>query len=158
MSRKQRTWFQRTLQAVYIISIIIFILMPIVIVVVMSFNEGKYFSFPPTSLSFRWYNQAIVRPEWRRAFFVSLRIASLTALFSTLVGLSAGLALHRGKFRGRDALASFFMSPLILPQLLLGLAMLFFLARFKLIGSPLPLFLGHILITFPYVLRITGDL
>jgi putative spermidine/putrescine transport system permease protein len=138
----------------FVVLVVLFIILPIIIVMVMSFNYGRYFIFPPTQPSTRWYSEAVVRTEWRQAFFISLWIAALTALGSTIVGTGAALALARGRFRGRQALGGFFMSPLVLPQLLLGLALLFFLARIGIVGSPVTLLLGHIVVTFPYALRI----
>jgi putative spermidine/putrescine transport system permease protein len=154
MGRLRRDGWKNILAAFYVGLIAIFILLPIIIVIVMSFNKGQYFAFPPRELSVRWYTEAVTRAEWRRAFVTSLWIAIVVAGLATVVGILAGLALYRGRFRGREALVSFFLSPLILPQLLLGLALLFFLARLRLIGSPFALLLGHVLVTFPYVLRI----
>jgi putative spermidine/putrescine transport system permease protein len=139
---------------VYVLAIALFILLPIVIVVVMSFNDARYFAFPPAELSVRWYARGVTRAEWRSAFFDSLWIAGVTALIANPVGILTSLALHRGRFRGREVLSNFFMAPLILPQILLGLALLFMLARLGLLGSPVPLILGHVLITFPYVMRV----
>lgn len=153
MDRAKRQRVTSLIVTLYVGFIILFIMLPIVIVIVMSFNEGRYFIFPPEKLSLRWYSRAF-RSEWVNAFIISLRIAVMTAALATTVGVFSGLALTRGRFRGRQFLSSFFMSPLILPQLLLGLAMLFLLARVGLIGSSISLLLGHTLVTFPYVLRI----
>lgn len=154
MGRLFRSSLLEFLSLVFVIAIAVFIILPIVVVIVMSFNEGRYFVFPPTDFSIRWYTQAVTRAEWRDAFVVSLWVAIVTAFLATLVGILTSLALYRGRFRGRELLSNFFLSPLILPQILLGLALLFFLARIGLVGSSVALILGHIVITFPYATRI----
>lgn len=140
--------------ALYISLIVIYIVAPNIIVLVMSFNREKYFLFPPTHWSIKWFQRAFSIPSWRRAFFNSLALAFITAFTSTALGIITGLALHRGRFRVREALSSFFLSPLLMPQLLLGIALMFFLGNLGLIGSLAPLFIGHVLVTFPFVLRL----
>jgi len=144
----------KALIVAYVSLIVVFILAPNLIVMIMSFNKGQYFLFPPEEWTLRWFKQAVQEPAWRRAFSNSIVLALFTAFTSAVLGVLSGLALHRGRFRGRDALSSFFLSPLLMPQLLLGIALLFFLARVGLAGSLLALFLGHVLVTFPYVLRL----
>lgn len=140
--------------AIYITLIVTFILAPNIIVLVMSFNRGKYFVFPPSNWSIKWFQNAVLIPSWREAFLNSIKLAFITAFTSTALGIITGLAIHRGRSRVRGALSSFFISPLLIPQLLLGIALLFFLGNLGLIGSFTPLFLGHVLVTFPFVLRL----
>lgn len=153
-SRSYRSRFINSLAILYVALIVIYILAPNIIIMIMSFNKAQYFIFPPTGLSLTWFRRAISTSGWRVAFSNSLVLALITAFVSTALGVLSGLALHRGRFRGREVFINVFLSPLVMPQLLLGIALLLFLGQLGLVGSLMPLFLGHVLVTFPYVLRL----
>lgn len=138
----------------YLILICMFILAPIIIVAVISFQYGRYLAFPVEQFSLRWWTEAVVRAEWREALWKSLLLAMQSTVLATILGLLAGLAIHYHDFRGKQFLSVFFLSPLLMPQLLTGLALLFYFAQFGLSGSYTGLMLGHVLVAFPYVVRL----
>jgi putative spermidine/putrescine transport system permease protein len=138
----------------YVALICAFILAPILIVVVVSFQDARYLAFPIERFSTRWYTAAIIDAQWRAALGQSLLLAVQTTIVATLLGLSAGLAIHYHDFRFKDALSVFFLSPLIMPELLIALSLLFFFANYGLSGTYPALLLGHILVAFPFVVRL----
>lgn len=138
----------------YMLAICIFILAPIVIVAVVSFQHGRYLAFPIDEFSLRWWTEALVRAEWRDALWKSLLLALQSTILSTLIGLLAGLAIHNHQFKGKQLLSIFFLSPLLMPQLLTGLALLFFFAELGFSSQYMSLLLGHVLIAFPFVVRL----
>ncbi len=103
-----------------------FLLLPLVVVVLAAFNAGNYFTFPPQGFSLKWFANFFARREFMQALWLSTHLGVATAALSVLIGLPAAVALVRGRFRGRDGLNAFVMSPLLLPQILTGVAMLQF--------------------------------
>jgi putative spermidine/putrescine transport system permease protein len=88
-----------------------------------------------------------------QALWLSTELAVWTALASTVIGTAAAIPLVRGRFRGRDLLNAFVTSPLLLPQILTGVALLQFYTLFKMQASYAALLIGHIVVTTPYVIR-----
>jgi putative spermidine/putrescine transport system permease protein len=130
------------------------LLAPLVVVIGVSFNTGAGFDFPPIGLSLRWYEKFFASAAFVNAFFrVSLSVGLLTALLATLIGGLAAIGVVRFRFRGRDAVESFFLTPLLVPHILLGAALYLFYARLDMKSSLLTIMLAHLVIATPYVIR-----
>ena len=130
-----------------------FLLIPMVIVVLAAFNAGNYFTFPPQGFSLKWFANFFQRREFMQALWLSTELAFWTALASTVIGTAAAVALVRGRFRGRDVLNAFVTSPLLLPQILTGVALLQYFTLLGLAQSWWGLLIGHVVVTTPYVVR-----
>lgn len=129
---------------------------PTVVVLITSFTSGFSLKFPPPGYSPRWYlalwNES---PEIIAALVLSLKVAALATSVSIVLAVSAALPLARRPDAWARAVEAFFLSPLMLPALAIGLALLML---FNLAGSGLSfwtLVAGHIAITAPYVFRTT---
>jgi len=132
-----------------------FLLAPLAIVAVFALNPTPYISFPPVGVSLRWFEKFFASTEFMNALWLSLRVATIVLLLSTIIGAMCALALARGHLPGATLLTAFFMSPLMLPAILTGLA-LFQVYLLAGIGRPVwGLVMGHTLIAVPYVLRTT---
>ncbi len=107
----------------------LFLLAPLLVVVPISFSGDNFMTFPPSSLSFKWYAAIFSDASMTRAFTMSLLLALVVTAISLVVGLAGAYALVRLRPPGADALASLFAAPLLLPAIVLGLAMLLVLAR-----------------------------
>jgi putative spermidine/putrescine transport system permease protein len=135
----------------------VFLLAPIVVVVVSSFNAVGVFSFPPQSFTTRWYYE--IDPGFYQALYVSLIVASITVVIAVLVGVPAAIALARGDFPGRDTLNALCLSPLMVPALVTGVAVFQFslviwdVTRVTLGGSIAGLVMGHLTFAIPFVVR-----
>jgi putative spermidine/putrescine transport system permease protein len=135
----------------------VFLLAPIVIIVVSSFNAGSVLAFPPEHFSTRWY--WLIKPTFLDALEVSLITATITALVSIVLGVPAALALSRGRFPGRTALNSLCLSPLMVPALVTGVALYQFsltiwdLTGFTTGGTIFGLVCGHLTFGIPFVVR-----
>ena len=134
--------------------VLVFLIAPVVIIVIVSFSAADYLSFPPPALSLRWYGRFFGVPTWREAIGVSVRVAGLTTLFATALGLAAAVALVRGRFRGKGAAYAVLLSPAIVPTVITAIALYFFFARFKATGSILAMALGHTVLALPVVVII----
>jgi putative spermidine/putrescine transport system permease protein len=104
-----------------VLAVFAFLLAPVIIVVIASFNGGPILSFPPEEFTLRWFEQ--IKPSFVDGLYVSLIVATSTALLSIAFGIPAVLALSRGNFPARDALNSILLSPLMVPALVTGVAL-----------------------------------
>ncbi len=129
------------------------LLAPLVVVAAVSFGSTATFDFPPRGLSLRWYQAFFASEMFVRAFRVSQGVGLLTALLATVAGTLAAIGLVRLAFRGRQAIETFFLSPLLVPHILLGAAVYLYLARLAWPTSSLTLLVGHVVIATPYVIR-----
>lgn len=137
----------------YVLAFLGFILAPLVVVVGVSFEPNAILRFPPRALSLRWYQEVLASGEFVDAAWTSLVVALLATAGSVALGVPAAYSLVRHRFPGRDVVATLLLSPLIVPQLVVGIALLQFFAALGLAASILTLTLGHVLITLPYVVR-----
>ncbi|HXJ77193.1 MAG TPA: ABC transporter permease [Candidatus Methylomirabilis sp.] len=137
-------------------AVYLFLLAPLVIVVIVSFDPTDAFRIPPSGLSLRWYRAFFASDTFVRAFFrVSLVVALLVSALATLVGGLAAVGLVRYAFRGRTLVEAAFLAPIVVPEILLGAALFLFWSylRIKWTATLAGLALGHLLIALPYVVR-----
>ncbi|WGI24276.1 hypothetical protein QEN58_13140 [Halomonas alkaliantarctica] len=83
----------------YVIVVLIFLILPLLVVVPMSFSDSRFLSFPPSSFSFRWYDTFFNNPEWMSAAKTSLIVAFSTALIATPIGVAAAYAINNSSHR-----------------------------------------------------------
>ena len=126
---------------------------PVVIVLVISFSADSFVVFPPSGWSMRWYDRLFAHRQLMAGLKLSLMVAAAVAFLSLLLGIPAALALARGRFAGREALKSFFLAPLLLPTLVLGLALLLAFQPWGLVATLPGLVLAHLTVTLPFVVR-----
>jgi putative spermidine/putrescine transport system permease protein len=133
---------------------IAFILAPIIIVCIVAFTPEGYLSLPTNGLSLRWFRAIANYPEFVRALRDSLWLAALSSTIAVLFAVPAALAIARYRFRGREAVHGFFMSPLMIPHVVLGIAFLRFFTTIGIGGTFVGLVLSHIVIVMPFALRL----
>jgi putative spermidine/putrescine transport system permease protein len=129
-------------------------LAPLVVVVWMSFTPDSLLKLPTTQLSLRWYYAILDNQQFIHAFGLSIGLGLVAATAAILLAIPAALALSRYRFPGRDGLVAFFLSPLIIPHVVLGIAFLRFFTEIGVKGSLAALLGSHILVIIPYGLRL----
>ena len=135
---------------------LVFLMIPVLMAVAMSFDARSFLGpFPPKEFSLRWYERFFSDTMFLRGLRISLVLAVLTTCISTAIGVSAALVIDRYRFRGRDFLASFFLSPLIVPAVVIGFSLLLFFSSVGIFDGFARLLGGHIIITVPYTVRAT---
>ncbi|MGE3702002.1 MAG: ABC transporter permease [Hyphomicrobiaceae bacterium] len=132
---------------------IVFLLAPLVVTLAVSFSSSVVFTLPPPQWSTRWYVHAIGKPDLWQAVRTSVAIAGVSTGISMVLGTLCAIALVRGRPPGRDAIVAFLMSPLMLPGLVIGVAMLQFFRGVGLRQPYTELLIAHIVITMPYIVR-----
>ncbi|MCA0997241.1 MULTISPECIES: ABC transporter permease [Roseobacteraceae] len=130
-----------------------FLMLPIVITIAASFTSSPVYTLPPPEWSLRWYASLGKRSGLWDAVLLSLNLALISTLISLVLGTLASVAVTRGQFRGREAIATFAVSPLMMPGLVVGVALLQFFREIGLRDAYWSLLLGHIVITLPFVMR-----
>lgn len=134
--------------------VILFVLTPLLIVVLVAFTPDDTLSLPTHDLSLRWFRALLDYPDFVSAFTNSLRLAFGSATLSLLLAVPAGLAIGRARFPGRALLSALLLSPLVIPSLVLGIALLRFFALLGVTGSFTALLLAHTVIVTPFVMRL----
>ena len=132
----------------------LFILVPIVITVTVSFNAVNQSKFPPLGFSLRWWAEAM-SARWLQPLAFSIELGLLTAVLSTLLGMPLAFALMRHRFPGRDLLATLALGPLALPALVTGIGLLQLIqaAGFGVLFGFPTLLIGHMVICLPFSVR-----
>jgi putative spermidine/putrescine transport system permease protein len=133
---------------------IVFVLAPIAVVCLVAFTPEGFLSLPTHGFSLRWFHAIGGNPEFVAAFRDSLWLGALSSTVAVGFSVPAALALARHRFAGREALTAFFLSPLMIPHVVLGVAFLRFFTQVGLGGTFLGLLLAHVVIVMPFALRL----
>jgi putative spermidine/putrescine transport system permease protein len=135
-------------------AILLFLTLPVLIIVPLSFGAQRYLDFPPKGFSLQWYQSFFTSYSWQMATWVSFKIAFSVTLLATLLGTLASFCFVRKDFRGKELLFGFVLSPMVMPVIILAIAIYFFISKLRLIGSIPGLVLGHTVLAVPYVIVI----
>lgn len=127
---------------------------PIIVVILLSFNPKQFGTFPMEGFSLKWYGDLFTNETIIGAFQISLLLGSLTAILTTAIGIPAAMAFIRYEFPGKNTLNTLLLSPIMIPEVVLGVALLLFLRWLQQPKSFLLLLIGHCVLTLPYVLLV----
>ena len=129
----------------------VFLFLPIVVLIVFSFNDSRR-NFQWRGFTLEWYPRLFANEELLDALSVTLRVATVAVIVSTVLGTLLGLALARSRFRGRSATETLLLVPMVTPEIVMGLSLLvFFYQLFGVRGSFAQLSLAHITFCISYV-------
>lgn len=128
-------------------------LLPIGLVIFLSFGKEAYTVIPPRAYSIRWYENVFTQREFVDGFWVSLRVALTVTPISIIAGTAAAYGLWRSGSRMAEIIAGLLYSPIMLPLVVTGLALLVLFSRLGWFNSFLNIVIGHVIITFPYSVR-----
>lgn len=134
--------------------VVVFVLAPLVVVCLVAFTPGISLSVPTSSFSIRWFKAVFAHSDLMQSFKNSLWLGFFSATISTLIAVPCGLAITRFQFKGREWLNGLFLSPLMIPHLVLGVALLRMFSLIGATGSFFWLIFAHVLVITPYVLRL----
>jgi putative spermidine/putrescine transport system permease protein len=137
-----------------------YILTPLVFVTWLAFFRQEIPSFPPEGYSLRWFRAIAGNDRFVSGFLLSLQLAVIATSIGLCLGLPAALCISRSRFRGREALSSLLLLPLVVPGIVLGIALYVFHVEIELatglpiLGSLGGLIAGHVLIVIPWTVRL----
>lgn len=152
ITRGQRLWLYGLVTL-----IALFLVIPCILVIPMSFSAGSYLEFPPRALSLRWYEAFLGSTDWRRALFVSLKAAALTTVVATALGTAAAWGIQRLTGGFGKGLRGIFMLPMLVPLILIAIGLFFVYGRIGLNGTLLGLVLAHTMLAIPFVVIAVGN-
>lgn len=148
----RRTW--ASLNAAYFLLVAGFLYLPLLLLIVFSFNDSRSLTFPLSGFTLQWYADLWKTPELLRAAWNSVILGVVSSAVATIIGAMAAVALIRFRFTGRKTFIAVAMMPLVIPSVILGVALLI---GFVQLGLPLSLWtvgLGHVVINIPVVILI----
>lgn len=140
---------------IFVVFTVAFLLTPILMVIAMSFDGREFLGpFPPSSFSLQYYESLFSS----RLYMAGLKNTAIIAVASTIiacvVGILAAFALVRYEFRGKASVEAFFMSPLIVPGVILGFSMLLFFSAIGVLDGMGRIVFAHALVSLPYTIRV----
>lgn len=148
--------FERVFLQVLLFLVIVFMLAPILIVVVNSFNSSAFSAWPPQGFTLEWYNRVLSNPAFQRGAYNSLIIGVSSTVVVIAVGMPIAYAMARFRIKGIAALKAVLFAPLIIPRVAIGFAMfaLCITIGHGLYGSLLAIILAHAVLMLPFVVTI----
>jgi putative spermidine/putrescine transport system permease protein len=142
-----------------VVGLIVFMIaFPSLFVIYLSFSEKSYFTFPITSFSFKWYEDAL-SGQFLQSIVASSILALTSSILACIIGTMSAYALNRYRFWGTGFLVNFFLAPLALPQIVLAIGYLILITRIRsvsginLTGTLPGLLIAHVLVSAPWVIR-----
>ncbi|MCZ8514471.1 ABC transporter permease [Paenibacillus filicis] len=134
-----------------------FLLGPLVIIAAASFEPGSVLKFPPTGLSFKWYRNILEVSLFMKTFYTSILVSLAGNVLALLLGVPAAYALSRFQFKGKEALNALFISPVLIPGIVLGFTMLKYLIATYHLPIYAALLFGHTVIMLPFIIRVIAS-
>ncbi|TCG06317.1 polyamine ABC transporter permease [Paraburkholderia steynii] len=131
--------------------ILVFLVLPILAIIPLSFNENSFLVYPIHGFSFRWYHDLFTSTDWARAGVNSFIVTPIATIVATVLGTLAALGLNRSSFKGKGLLVAILISPMIVPVIVTGVGMYLLFARWGLAGTYAGLICGHVVIAAPFV-------
>lgn len=132
--------------------VLMFLILPVLVVIPISFSSSQYLDFPPRGFSLQWYERFLGSEEWTGALWTSVQAGILATLLACVLGTAAALALARTRFPGKALVVAFLVSPMIVPVIVLAIALYGVYAKLRLVGSLAGLVLAHAALGLPYVI------
>ncbi|MCO5385197.1 MAG: ABC transporter permease [Desulfosporosinus sp.] len=141
----------------FVILVYVFLCGPLLIIITTAFDSGNIMSFPPKGFSLQWFSNAFHSRTFMTTLGISFKVAVISTLMAMVVGIPAAYALSRNNYRGKAAMQSIFLSPIIVPGVVLGFAFFRFLTLKLQLDVYTSLLIGHVIIVIPYIIRVVGS-
>jgi len=152
----QVTHGQRLWLYVFAVIVMVLLVVPTLIVVPMSFSDSQYLEFPPEVWSTRWYQHYFGSAEWMLATRTSFKVAFLTMIVATPVGVLAAYGLHASRIRFVRAAFVLMITPMMVPLVLVAIGAFYAYVQLKILYTITGLVLAHTVLALPLVVIVTG--
>jgi putative spermidine/putrescine transport system permease protein len=149
LSLPQRAWFY--LFRSFNLLVLVFLVLPVLVIIPLSFSDSTFLSYPIPGYSLRWYQNLFGSEEWIRAAKNSFIIAPAATLIATVLGTLAAVGLNKANFRGKGLLMAVLISPMVVPVVVVGVGMYIFFAQIGLADSYTGLIIAHAALGAPFV-------
>jgi putative spermidine/putrescine transport system permease protein len=131
--------------------VLVFLVLPIVVIVPLSFSSGSFFYYPLPGFSLRWYEDFFASSFWLPSVFNSLLVGTSATVLATLLGTLAALGLWRARFPGQGLLLALLISPIVVPVVIVAVGVYFAFAPLGLTDGYAGLILAHTTLAAPFV-------
>jgi len=136
--------------AIYAVLYLIFLYAPVAVLPLFSFNDSQYVTFPLVGFTLKWYAQLADSQGLQYAFVNSLRVGITVAVLSTILGIFAAKAVTRYRMKRSGMLIGFIMVPLVIPEIILGIALLMTFSISEIDLSLVTVGIGHLMLCTPF--------
>ncbi|MBD0415455.1 ABC transporter permease [Oryzicola mucosus] len=151
-------WLKYVLLGITLLTAL-FLLLPIIFIAALSFGSSQWLIFPPPGWTLKWYSDLLADPRWLSSAWTSFRIAAIVTVLSVLLGLVTSFGLVRGRFLFRKTLRALFLTPMILPVVVLAVALYAFFLKIGLNGTMTGFVISHLVLALPFsILSISNAL
>ncbi len=148
MNRKSK------LVTIITILVYIFLIGPLLVIMAASFSDTSYLTFPGKGFTLKWFQQVIQLHSFGKAAMTSIIIALSGTGIALVFGVPAAYAVNKYSFRQKDAVEAIFLSPVLIPIIVLGFITLRYVVLAFHIPNMLGLLIGHTLLSLPYIMRV----
>jgi len=145
----ERVWF--FISRGFNVLVLVFLLLPILVIIPLSFSDSTFLVYPIHSYSFRWYHHLVHSDEWISAAKNSFIVAPSATVLATVLGTLAAVGLNKADFRGKGLLMAVLISPMVVPVVVIGVGVYLFFAQIGLSDSYTGLILAHAALGAPFV-------
>ncbi len=143
----ERVWYF-ALRGLAVLTLL-YLVLPVLVIVPLSFSSSTFLSYPIPSYSLRWYQNLVTSDEWRMAAKNSFIVAPAATIVATVLGTLAAIGLNKADFRGKGLLMAVLVSPMIVPVVVVGVGMYLFFAPLGLANTYIGLILAHAALGVP---------
>lgn len=141
----------------YALVYLTFLYAPVFLLPIFAFNDSAIISLPLSGFTFDWFLMLWSTKSLHEAFYNSMMIALISASLSTTLGIFAARATSRFEFPGKRGIVGFLMLPLVLPEIIVGVALLVVMVQLGLSLSAWTVVIGHVLICTPFAIAILSS-
>ena len=150
MSPIERVWFYslRILCGL----ILLFLILPVLVIIPLSFNSGSFLVYPLQGFSLHWYQDFFASAEWMRSLKNSIIVAPAATVLAMIFGTLAAIGLTRGDFPGKPLVMALVISPMVVPVVIIGVASYLTFAPLGFGNSYTSLIVVHAVLGVPFVI------
>lgn len=152
MSRGRRARRSRWILGVYCTLVGLVMLLPVLIVIPVSFSSIRSLRFPPPDWSTKWYEKLFTSPEWQLAASTSVKVAVVVTLLATVLGTMAALGLAGSRGRWVAGVRGLLIAPMIIPGVVIAVGIYYVFLRWRLTETYLGFVLAHTMLAIPIVI------
>lgn len=135
--------------------VVLYLLLPLVVIVGASFTTTAFLRFPPEGFTLAWYLKFLGDTSYLDSIWLSAVLAASATAIAIVLGVPVALVLTREPFPGASAISALFLSPLVLPTIVIGAALLQYASALGFARTYFVLLVGHAVLVVPYIVRTT---
>src|SRR5262245_27364922 len=136
-----------------VVAILGFLVLPAAVVAIAAFNDKALLTFPPESWSLRWFIKAMNYRDFQTGFYNGVFVMLCASSIALVIGSAFAFVLDRYEFRGKHAIESVLLAPLVVPHFTVGLGFLILAAQVGAMRSYAVVIVCHVVLVLPFVLR-----